>query len=69
MRNLIGFLKIQETDFVVSTQHFNCQFFILGQFGEATKISILSNNRTFHLCNVGSIVYSIPCIPEATDLN
>ena len=43
MRDLIGSLKIQETDFVVSTQHSNCQLLILGRFGEATKISILCN--------------------------
>ena len=67
--NLIGSLKIKETDFVASTLHSNCQFLIIGQFGEATKISILFNNQTCHLCNVGSIVYSISCTPEATDLN
>ena len=39
------------------------------QYGEATKISILSNDQTCHLCKVGSIVYSISCTPEATDLN
>ena len=69
MRNSIGFLKIKETDFVGSTHQSNCQFFILGRFGEATKISILSNDQTFLLCKVGSIVYSISCTPEATDLN
>ena len=50
MRNLIGFLKIQETDFVVSTPQSNCQFLILGQFGEATKISILLKIK--HAINV-----------------
>ena len=34
----------------------------------ATKISILSNDQTCHLCNVGSIVYSIFYTPEATNL-
>ena len=48
----------QPTDFVVvSTPHFNCQFLFLGQFAEATKISILSNDQTCHLCNVGPIVF------------
>ena len=69
MRNSIGFLKIKETGFVVSTHQSNCQFLILGRFGEATKISILSNDQTCLLCKVGSIVYSISCTPEATDLN
>ena len=69
VRNLTGSLKIKETDFVVSTPHSNCQFLILGQFAEATKILIISNDQTCNLCNVGSIVYSISCTPEATDLN
>ena len=57
MRNAIGFLKIKETDFVGSTPHSKYQFLILGQFAEATKISILSNDQTCHLCIVGSIVF------------
>ena len=35
----------------------------------ATKISILSNDQTCHLCKEGSVVYSISCTREATDLN
>ena len=69
MGNLIGSLKIKETDFVVSTLHSNCQFLMLGQFAEATKILILSNDPKCHLYNVGSMVYSISCTPEAIDLN
>ena len=38
MSNLIGSLKIKETDFVVSTLHSDCPLLILGKFGEATKI-------------------------------
>ena len=69
MRNSIGFLKIKETDFVGRTHQSKCQFLFLGRFGEATKISILSNDQTCLLCKVGSIVYSISCTPEATNLN
>ena len=52
--NLIGSLKIKETDFVVCSPHSNCQFLIFGKFGEAEKISILSDDQTCHLCKVGS---------------
>ena len=61
MGNLIGSLKIAETDFVkfvlkmstpLSSPHSNCQFLIIGKFGEATKISIVSNDQTRYLCNV-----------------
>ena len=45
MRNSIGFLKIKETDFVVSTQLSKRQFFIIGRFGEAMKILIISNDQ------------------------
>ena len=43
------FLEIKETDYAVSTQHFNCQFLLpivnfYNFYGEATKISILSND-------------------------
>ena len=69
MENLIGSLKIKETDFVVSTPPSNCEFLILWQFAEAAKISILSNDQTSHLCNVESMVFSISCTPETTDLN
>ena len=66
---LDGCLKIKGTDFVVSTPPSNCAFLILGQFAEATKISIISNDQTGHLCNVGSMVFSISCTRETTDLN
>ena len=66
---LIGSLRIKETEFVLSTPHFDCPFLILGKLGEATKISIYSNDQTCHLCNVGSIVYEISCTPETTNLN
>ena len=69
MTNSIGSLKIKETDVVVSTSQSNCQFLILGRFGEAAKISIHSNDQTCHPCKVGSIVYSISCTPEVKDLN
>ena len=69
MGNLIGTLKIKKTGFVVSTLHSNCQFLILGQFGEATKISILSNYQACCLCNVASIVYLISCTAETKNLN
>ena len=58
MGNLICSLKIKETEFVVSTPHSNCQFLLLGLFAKATKISILSNDQTCHLCNVGSIQFN-----------
>ena len=35
----------------MSTPHSNCQFLILGKFAEATKILIISNDQTCHLCN------------------
>ena len=72
MENLICSLKIIETDFVVSTPHPNCQFLILGKFGdngEASKIQTLSNDQTCHLCNEGPIVYSTSCTPELANLN
>ena len=42
--------------------------FIIGKFLRGYKDSILSNNQTSHLCNVWSIVYSISCTPETTNL-
>ena len=78
MGNLIGSLKIAETDFVkfvlkmstpLSSPHSNCQFLIIGKFGEATKISIFFKNQTCHLCNAQSIIYLVTCTPETADLN
>ena len=55
--------------FVASLPFSNCQFIIIGKFEEATKIPILSNDQPCHLCDVGPIVYSISCTPEAANLN
>ena len=63
------FLENQRNRFCGSTPHSNCQVLILGKLAEATKILIISNDQKCHLCNVRSIVYSISCTPEATDLN
>ena len=48
---------------------FQWSFLILGNFGEAMKISIISNDQTCYLINVGSIIYSISCSRETTDVN
>ena len=67
MGTRIGCWKIKETNFAVSTRHSDYPLgplLILGKFGEAAKKWIYSNNQTCHLCNVGSILYSISCTPE-----
>ena len=48
---------------------FHLSFLIVGKFGVAKKSSLLSNDQTRHLFDVGSIIYSIFHSHKTTDLN
>ena len=63
------FLENQRNRFCGEHTTFQLSILILGKLAEATKILIISNDQKCHLCNVRSIVYSVSCTPEATDLN
>ena len=47
---------------------FQWSILIICKFGEAAKISMISNDQTCHFCNVGSKIYLISCSPETTDI-